>query len=809
MVVGAGPVKNLVAYGVAVVVIALAQLSAAGTAVAASALQMTVLPGFNGVVRPGNWVPVEINLANSGPTLSGNVAIIVQRRPSTATSGAVPATIEYSVPVALPEHSSKRFSTAVFVPPFYDQLQVRLLSGNQTVESQNINLQRVDPSQLFCGVLASDPSAFDSLSALSVGDSQRQPQLITLDLPDLPTNPQLLASLDCLIVSDYATRTMSALQQTALVAWVSNGGVLAIGTGPAGASTLAGFPAGFLPASVDGTAPLRSLSSLTSYTGVPTDQTGPWLIANLKLGDGLTVIADESQPVLVVGKRGHGAVFMLALSLVDKPLRGWSGMDNLWSSMLTYVPSPTASYSTYFRQDYGWGRLPREALTSGGTGSGPEAQVLLLGLLGFGLLVGPVNLLVLSRLGRRELALLTVPLLAIGSTVVALTYADQHRQGDVVVNQVSIVRTWDGSGVGEMHSYVGVFALHPQTYQLQLPTNALLSGSFYPLQGALPRSTTTTPLRVQTAGLPEVQGLDLQPGQLTSFTLDSHTNDPGRVAGPITLAGDQLTGDVVNGLGVTIHDAAVVAGSSVQQIGDLRSGGSHAVSLRLGSGTPTGFGQAADIVDRLFPGLARTNAGQRNLKYSVIAAALNPALSTAGQVDLGGFSLMGWIDGPLDPVRDPGTGRDAHQQILFITGLPLRVPGQLQDIPNQLLDRVQLSSSYSARVDSTGITVTSGDTAAFQYSAPIDPAHFAVRSLTLATSTDSPAPATLEMFNWRSQAWEQVPFAVGSLAIPNPERYFSTTGTIRLRLHYRQTPGVGPSSITFSRFLLSVGGVSR
>ncbi|HEY8884145.1 MAG TPA: hypothetical protein VIO35_02440, partial [Chloroflexota bacterium] len=62
--------KNLVAYGVAVVVIALAQLSAAGTAVAASALQMTVLPGFNGVVRPGNWVPVEINLANSGPTLS-------------------------------------------------------------------------------------------------------------------------------------------------------------------------------------------------------------------------------------------------------------------------------------------------------------------------------------------------------------------------------------------------------------------------------------------------------------------------------------------------------------------------------------------------------------------------------------------------------------------------------------------------------------------------------------------------------------------------------------------------------------------
>ena len=41
--------------------------------------------------------------------------------------------------MALPEHSSKRFSTSVFVPPFYDQLQVRLLRQDNGGKASALN----------------------------------------------------------------------------------------------------------------------------------------------------------------------------------------------------------------------------------------------------------------------------------------------------------------------------------------------------------------------------------------------------------------------------------------------------------------------------------------------------------------------------------------------------------------------------------------------------------------------------------------------------------------------------------------------
>lgn len=773
---------------------------------AANELQVTVRTGFDGMVRPGTWIPVEVNLANAGPNVSGDVELSVQRRPPTQNGSGAGPSVDYSVPVTIPEHSSKQFSTAVYIPPFFDQLQVRLVSGDQTLYRQNFPLQRIDPSQVSCGVLATDPTAFDSLNGLTVGDSQRQPHIVYLDLPDLPTNPQLLGSLDCLILSDYATRGLTALQQSALTSWVNNGGVLTIGTGPSGASTVAGLPPDLLPASVDGTVAMRSMTGLASYFGATADQSGPWLIAGLKLNDGVVVVSDESQPLMVVGRRGKGAVFMLALSLTQKPLRGWDGFDRMWTYVLAYVPVPVSLFSSYFRQDYGWGRMPREALVRGGSGSGPESQTLLAGLLLFGLLIGPINLLVLSRLGRRELAMLTVPLLAVGATAGALYYANHHRQGDVVINEVSLVRTWDGSGVGEAHSFVGVFALHPQTYALTIPANELLSSSAAPFP--IQQTRTTPSVHVFESGAPEVQGLDLTPGTLSSFTLDGHMHESGQIHGTINLNGDSLSGQVVNGFSTTIHDAAILAGTSVEPIGDLRPGASHPVDLRLDGGSPTGFNDTTQLIDHLYPGVPR-DAARRDVKYQILTAALNPAQSYTGQVELGGINLIGWLSDAVTPVKDPGTDQDARQLTLFVTSLPFQLTDSLQTIPSQLLEREPLSANSSARMDSSGLSVNSGDTVSFQFTAPIDSGHFSLRSLTFATSANSPVQGTLEAFDWRTQTWDEVPFVVGNLLIPTPERYFSSTGSVRLRFHYKPATSSGTTTATFSRFQLLIGGTGR
>jgi hypothetical protein len=807
---GAGSVRKWFAFVVVLSSLLPALIVGAAPAAAANELQVTVRPGFDGEIRPGTWAPVEINLANSGPNVSGNVELSVQRRPPTQNAFTGPATVDYTVPVSIPEHSSKRFSTAVFIPPFFDQLQVRLTSGDQVLYKDTVTLQRIDPSQVSCGVLATDPTAFDALTGLSVTDGRRQPHVAYLDLPDLPTNPQLLGALDCLIVSDYSTRGLSELQQTALTAWVDNGGVLTIGTGPSGDGTLAGLPADLLPATPDGSFTLRSLGSMSSFFGASGDQPGPWLATKLKVGDGTVVVADESQPLLVVGRRGKGTVFLLALSLTQKPLQGWDGLDAFWGYVLSYVPVPSSVFSSFFRQDYGWGRTPREALTRGGNGAGPDAQALLLALVLFAIVVGPINLLIFSRLGRRELTLVTVPLLTIVVTAGAIAFATSHRQGDVVVNQVSILRTWDGSGIGLSHSYVGVFALHPQSYRLAMPSNVLLANAFggpsNQNQGQTGRAIST--VRVTETGSPEVQGLELQPGSLSVFSTESHSESTGKVQGSIVADGETLSGQVLNGLSSTIESAAVVAGGDVQPIGDLAPGSNRSFSMHLGSGSPVGFRDPTQIVDKLFPGSRAPNA-RHDVKYDVLNAAFSSTQSSSGQVELSGLSLIGWLRDPIDSVTDPDTGRASQQQTLFITNLPIQISGQVQTIPVPLVDRQQLSSTYSARVESSGISINAGDTAAFQFTTPIRPAQFSLRSLTLATNADYSFTGTLELFDWRTQVWENVPFSLGNLPIPNPERFFSSTGVVRVRFRYKAMPTTGPSSVTFTRFQLLIGGAGR
>ncbi len=788
------------------VLIALALVAPIFPAAASPALQITVRPGFDGMVRPGSWAPVDVDLTNAGPNLSGNVEISVASRPSTQGGFARGQVLDYSVPVTIPQHSSKRFSTAVYVPPFFDRLQVRLVANGQTLVQQDVPLQRVDPAQLFCGVLSSDQSAFDSLDGLTLVDGQRQPHVVQLDLPDLPTNPQVLSGLDCLIISDYSTREMTALQQSALTSWVDDGGILTVGTGPTGSSTVNGLPAGLLPAKLDGTAPIHSLDSLSSYLGVSSGTTGPWLVGNLKVTDGTVAVADESQPLVVVGKRGRGAVFMLAMSLTQKPLRGWNGLDQLWVYMLSYARAPQSTFISFFGQESGWGRAPRDVLVHGGSASNPDSWRLIAGLVLFALLVGPVNYLILSRFGRPELALLTIPALATLVTGGALVFAGQHRQGDVVVNQVSILRTWDGGGVGPVHSFVGVFGLHPQHYRLTIPSNTLVADTLASSAVRSPATRDTSSIQVLQSGDPQLQGIDLEPGNLRTFSLDGSVNNSGKIGGSLVLNGNHLSGQIVNGFSVPIDGAVVVAGDSIQSIGDLRPGGSHAVSLDVRNDSPTGYRDMAQIVDRLYPGRSRSSQALADPRYEILSAALNPFQSYGGRVELSSLGLIGWIDQPVNAVQDPSSGEYARSYTLFATSLPLQVSDTTQVIPSQLLDRQDLSTGYGSRPDANGILVNAGDSVEFQFSSPVNPAHFTLHSLTLATSASSAVTGTLQMFDWRTGAWADVPFGIGNLTIPSPDRFFSATGAVKLRF---QNTATGTAGVRFTRFQLLIGGTGR
>src|SRR3989304_3231796 len=88
----------------------------------------------------------------------------------------------------------------------------------------------------------------------------------------------------------------------------------------------------------------------------------------------------------------------------------------------------------------------------------PPGEQLLVLLVAYIVLIGPVNYLILRRLDRREWAWLTMPLLIVVFSAGAFGLGRLLKGSDTVVNEIAIVRGAAGAGSGLGPGYGGGFS---------------------------------------------------------------------------------------------------------------------------------------------------------------------------------------------------------------------------------------------------------------------------------------------------------------------------------------------------------------
>ena len=83
------------------------------------------------------------------------------------------------------------------------------------------------------------------------------------------------------------------------------------------------------------------------------------------------------------------------------------------------------------------------------------------------IVIGPLNYLVLKRLGRRELAWLTIPcLLIIVYSVVAYLTGFSLRGTQATINRLALVQVWPGTDQAQVDGVIGVLAPRRAIYNL-------------------------------------------------------------------------------------------------------------------------------------------------------------------------------------------------------------------------------------------------------------------------------------------------------------------------------------------------------
>lgn len=430
---GDGPGRRARLLGVLVLAALLLPVADAGAEapadeqVSGGELGLQVVLGYGGVVTNAAVLPVEVGLEPLRP-VAGTLEVVVEG------DGGGPVTYTRDIEVAATSLSRYRFLT----PP--GRVTVRLREPDR--EPVAVQLRRPVPSsEYLVGVLGPLPASTPPLRQEASG---RTGSWVAVD-PAWLTEPQALEPLGSLVAPVSALEVLPSDAAANLAAAVVGGTDLAVLADRDGPLDLAALGLSGIPA-VTATGAGSGTRSLT-VEGAAWTMTADEAVAG---GDPAVTLA-----AAVSAGRGRVTVVGAAPGAGDA-----GGSAALWSAVTGPPVGTGASDWDLSRSPWQFSRL----LADEDAGV-PAVPWLASFLLAYIVVVGPVNGLVLSRLRRRELAWVTVPLVTAVFTAAAFLGAVGARPAIGVSARLAY---WVG-GVGTETALVGVRNPTPGVREVSLP----------------------------------------------------------------------------------------------------------------------------------------------------------------------------------------------------------------------------------------------------------------------------------------------------------------------------------------------------
>lgn len=743
----------------------------------ASGITLVAEAGFDGYYRQNNWVPVHVNVANSGTSVDGEVRVIVN--PDSPTDRIV-----YNAPVALPTQSDKRVTLYVRVPSFASNLNVELVAedGRLLAEVKTDPMSLLPAEGLLYGVVTPDPGEFGFLETVTGG--RLDTAVAFLDLADLPEKPSAWNGLDILIIHDSDSGQLTVDQQESLAKWVDTGGHLVVTGGGNWQKTTAAFQ-DQLPVTITGSESVDDLPTLRSEFRVDFRDPGPYVITTSSLSNGELLVHENGLPILARQTVGRGAVYFLALDPVLAPLLDWDGSEQLWEIIAGRVPDATL-----------WGRGPQNSYSASNAVKTLNAQNLpsvwqIAGLmLVYVVAIGPVNYIVLKRRNQTERAWVTIPILVLVFSGFAYLIGFQLRGDNARLNQMDVVYSQVDSEYGRAHSIVGLYSPKRTTYDLIFRDGALArpfdSNFNSDLSGGGNIDAVTYGNDVT------ITGVRIDISDIATFVADNTVPAINVVGeGVLTVEDNSIRANITvqNQSNIDLETATLLIGNKIFALGDLPAGATETINQSLTgvtnsnnpftSNTSTIVG-SFDYYDdpKLYP--------RYQLLESLESGPFGSSLPTQTNNDTA--LLLAWSDGAQVNV-EISNGNTASQATTFhVVEIPLQqnlIGGSEVSVPIALFNWKELASSGLYDPTIQDLFLNDG-WVEFEF----EPwAEFQGMEVTkLAIQLDPPdgddfAPLPdVRLWDWSEGVWIAKDVNWGETAVPEIATYLGPNNTMRIRL---------------------------
>jgi hypothetical protein len=595
-------------------------LALSGVLTARAALQFDVFLGYggqptgtDGIIREAGWFPVACEVLNDGPPFNAIFEV------SSSQMGAKRLAVE------LPTNTRKRFIIPMFAASgTYAVWEARLLDdrGKVRAEKNGLRPRGIAWESMLLGAVPRTFAGIPKLPELRGNNARTplQPVVARMQAELMPDSPIALEGLDAIYLNSEKALELKVTQAEALVTWLLGGGHLIVGVEQPSDVNATAWLKPLLPITLTGgethranrevfdwlrsgkepettpDIPARagarnrpvppggrtSNSGFNPYADLPDDaefnQTD-FPVATGSLLDGSTLLSVQGKPLIVTANRGRGQVTVLTFSPEREPFRSWKNREWFWAKVMR-VP-PVWFGNEPLNPSYGGSSI------DGVFGSMIDSrqvrklpvQWLLLLLVVYLLVIGPVDQYCLKKAGKQMLTWLTFPIYVVFFSLLIYYIGYKLRAGETEWNELHVVDILPQGDSAQWRgrTYASVYSPVNARYKLAgEQTHATLRGEFMGLARGGQEGSRSEVLQRDKGFDAEIE-VPVWTSQLYVSDWGESGNAP--LVASIVTQGANRQLNLRNDLGLELKEVRLVLHDRIYEIGDVPAGRSMTVPL--------------------------------------------------------------------------------------------------------------------------------------------------------------------------------------------------------------------------------------
>ena len=537
-------------------------------------INMKVDVGFDGYYKLGNYAPFYFEIENKLKDINGELQIELPDEMDNLTV--------YSMQINLPNNSTKKFVMNIPMNRFLSKLQINIVEGNVKVFTKAIKVSPGTNIETFgLGILSDDYESVKYINKVPTGNySQFSTKIVKLTANMLSDNVDILKNFNVIVINNFDTSKLTQEQYGALKAWVSDGGMLLLGTGTSYSKTLAIFKDDFITGEIGDVSTISTKQLYSVAQGGALGETMELSALNMNLKDSSIVVAEGSTPLVVKMDKGSGNVAVAAFDLGLEPLSSWVGRASFSEKLLQKL-LPNLYNNPYFSKDiymnnniYAIDNSLRNIPELPKTETGNLAIL----LIAYILIVAPLSYLILKKLDKREWMWLTVPAISLMFAFIIYTTGFGTRMNEPIVNIINIVE-FDSNGNAVPKSFAGVFTPNKSNIKVEAadgmnikPIALNIYNQYGPQMNPDDKKEKQVVTKVTVSPKTVVEFYKTSVWSMKTLILNNNENITGKIDVNINYSKSAYQGTVTNNSGFDLLECYIATTNQVVDLGPIKNG---------------------------------------------------------------------------------------------------------------------------------------------------------------------------------------------------------------------------------------------